>query len=337
MLIAVFLLPFVTHADYVVDQTQYPVLTSTGNYISGEKYVGFQWTSTETVTQLDRVDVSVCQTGSPLPTGNVLLNVFNGTQLIASSSLAINSGNFADCGLYTAFATTTFVLNQSVQTTAGVSLFFRFEKQTSGGDLSKIQFLTTKNETNNNFLLSTTTGNTYVATDNWVSGYMYNSMFVTLRALGIPPRQYTASSTATVCGSFDVGCYISTSLTFLFIPSEETQAEWKALDDTLASTTPFGYVYEVPDIYSEILDSASTTPFQITINFGTMQESFWGKIGTTSVTVFDACWVNRPVGELSNNTYQNYIMPLFIFGLWIGLLWLMYNTAHALFSKTPTQ
>lgn len=118
------------------------------------------------------------------------------------------------------------------------------------------------------------------------------------------------------------------ALSWAFVPDQESIDSFKAL--TLASSTPFGYIYDIPDVYDQIL-TATTSEWKLQIDFSTIQGQFGNTATSGVVTVFSACSVNNAFGEFAGNAYKNYILPLLIAAMWLGLGFLIYNTAHKYF------
>jgi len=129
---------------------------------------------------------------------------------------------------------------------------------------------------------------------------------------------------------FDIQQCLVNAAVFLFVPSDETLDEWQAL--TLASTTPFGYLYAIPDTLQDIYATTSAT-WQLAIDFSTLggQADAFRHIGTSSVVVFDACWLNRGVGEAPADMYDDYVMPVLSGLMWMGALFALAGLATRIF------
>lgn len=250
-------------ADYVAFQNkiEHGVTVGTSGYgTSGGGsgvYFGFRYDATSTVTQFDRVDIPMCHSTSNTG-GTMYLEVRTTATtgpIVASSSLAINSGNFVTCpiGVYNA-TTTTFVLNQNIQWVNGVQMFFLFRGIGHDGTM----YVSIKDEG------STDVGPyTFYGADlgpYWFSPNYYN-VFVTGRGLGLQPtiqNIYNSSSTPVICNTFDVGCYVSNAFAWAFILPENSFSQFETLKDDIKYRAPFGYFTSA---YSAIASlSATGTP-----------------------------------------------------------------------------
>jgi len=79
--------------------------------------------------------------------------------------------------------------------------------------------------------------------------------------------------------------------------------------------------------------NATTSSFKITLDMTTLENTatVFNGVSTSSITVFDICWVNRSIGELPANSFRDKFLPMIVFMMWIGLGWLFYSTAHRIF------
>lgn len=253
---------------------------------------GTSWTiefvATTTITQFDRIDVALCRNDGT--TGGIIeLEVRSSASttgpIIASSTLAINNGNvyatstpgqFCDYGVQGVNEhMSTFVLDRNIQTVAGVTWWFRFREVGNTASL----------------LVSGNNGNTYGFADNlrlWIgntayklnSGLDHASPLVTGFGLGVAPTVqniYATSSVAVVCTTFDVGCYISSALTWAFYPT----ATISIVDayPALASTTPFAYLFAAGELYGSLWDGTATGTESLTVTFAPLG------IATSTLTV----------------------------------------------------
>lgn len=216
------------------------------------------------------MDVAICR--DLVLTGSIQLEVFNGINLIASSTQSASS--IPTCtpqvnpnDFYWLNTRTTFVFNNPLQTVDGVSFDFKFTKRTNS--TNNTYFIVTRGS---DYLISTSS-TTFIPGQNSSGASRFENPIFTLRALGSPPQTYSASSSEVFCGTFDIGCYISTGLTFLFIPSEETKT---SIDNVIgriststlpkfASTTPFSYMYDIYG-YITVLRNGSGTSTNITFS-----------------------------------------------------------------------
>lgn len=228
-----------------------------------------EYVGTGTVTQLDRVTMPFCRFGGSNG-GVVDLEIRSSTTtgpIVASSSLAVNSGNVWSTGCNVSFVngtTSTWVLNQTIQYLSGVTLYFIWTPRGTTGTFYFSHYL------NATIGEAPTFANTSTYFKPSTKYYMTS---MTGYALGIPPVVYSASSSNVSCGTFDVGCYITTGLSFLFYPEDWTFEQLDTLQDQLASTSPFGYGYELVDTINNSLSVASSS-FAITADLSEFAPQF---------------------------------------------------------------
>jgi len=258
--------PFVVSADYTVfDLNPIPADTpvTDPNYAMAGFSNGTTWTIEYTadamVTQFDRLTMPFCRSGGA--NGGVIdLEIRSSTTtgpIIASSTIDVNSGNVWNTGCSVGIinaTTTTWVLNQNIQWLPGVTVYFVFHARGVTGTYYFSHFL------------DATIGElpTFATTDTYFKpGTDYYMTAGEAFALGIPPVVYNASSSNISCSTFDVGCYITTGLSLLFYPEDWTFEQLDELQAQLASTTPFGYGYELVETINMALNTA-TSSFALT-------------------------------------------------------------------------
>jgi len=276
-------LPNIVFADYSAFQNHLTSTSGPDNVNNAMVSCGtecyIEYIATSTITQFDRLDVALCRNDGS--TGGVFELEVRSTAsttgpIIASSTLAINDGN-----IYSTTTTpgqgcnygiegvnkhmSTFVLNNNIQTVAGVTWWFRLRPV---GNASTI-------------MVSLNNGNTFGFGNNlyyWLSNAPYKtnggvdfaSPIVTGYGLGIAPISlgnimYNASGTPVVCTSFDFGCYISTSLAYLFIPND-VQSAFERMTP-IASTSPISLVYEAKSMFDDIYAPQSSTSTVVKVSF----------------------------------------------------------------------
>jgi len=264
-------LPTVASADYsVFSINEIPANTSIAspNYAMTGVGVGstavFEYTADATVTQFDRLTLPFCRYGGT-NTGTIYLEVRSSTTtgpIVASSTLAVNSGNIWSTGCNSTYinaTTSTFVLNQNVQWLSGVKMYFIFRPVSTDASFMYSFRATIGYDTSLNGIYGELPSNFPML---YVGAYRLYTSAVGY-ALGIPPVVYNASSSNISCSTFDVGCYITQGLSLLFYPADWTFDDLNELQEQLASTTPFGYGYELVDAINTALNTA-TSSFAIT-------------------------------------------------------------------------
>jgi len=237
-----------------------------------------EFIATTSISLFDRIDIALCRNDGT--TGGVIELEVRSTAsttgpIIASSTLAINNGN-----VYSTTTTpgqgcnygiegvnehmSTFVLNNNIQTVSGVTWWFRFRIV---GNASY-------------FLVSLNNGVTFGFYQNLLFWDDRNSPYkigsdlaspiVTGYALGSAPTNqnqgiYNASSTVSICETFDVGCYLTTAFSWAFYPTATVYLFEQT--PTIASTTPFNYIYETGELWEIIFAGTATGTQTLQIDF----------------------------------------------------------------------
>lgn len=85
-----------------------------------------------------------------------------------------------------------------------------------------------------------------------------------IEALGVEdtPVTLSASSSARACGLTDIGGCIYNAGVSLFAPNQTSVDKFKTL--TLASSSPFSYVYDLGNLYNDIFTQSTTTDITVT-------------------------------------------------------------------------
>jgi len=301
-------------ADYTVfELNPIPVNQPIGS-VNDYQMVGFsddgffryiEYNTDATVTQFDRITLPLCRSGGANG-GEIYLEVRSTATsgpIVASSTLAVNSGNVWNTGCASTIinaTTSTFVLNQNVQWLTGGTFWFTIKAVGTTGTF----YLS--------FDVNNGSGAKFYGVGTpptWLGQFYYTSM--TGYALGIPPVVYSASSSNVSCGTFDVGCYISTAISFLFYPEDWTFDQLNDLQDQLASTTPFGYGYELVSTVNTAL-ATGTSSFELTADlsdFGTVFQN------ATSVPIVSSEGIINFIGD-----DWDMIQNVLITGLYLMLL-----------------
>jgi len=138
-----------------------------------------------------------------------------------------------------------------------------------------------------------------------------------------------ASSTIPQCGFTHIGACIAQGFAWAFIADPDALAAVQSL--SLASTSPFGYGYELSSIISN-LSSSSSVPYSYTLDLTSVQTQLQTivpsqTLGTTSVELFNVCWVNTKTG----NAYATYILPFLMAAYTLLALGALYLLAHSFF------
>jgi len=156
----------------------------------------------------------------------------------------------------------------------------------------------------------------------------YASFDITLFGTPQPISAFFVAQPPPTCSLTALGSCISEVFEWAFSPSDESLDAFSSL--TLASSSPFGYMYDFPTMIDSIYN-ATGTPFALTMDFTDFQATLSAisstTLGTTSVAVFDTCWVRTK----SYGYYDSLILPMIKWSLWFSFLLSMYLLAHRIF------
>lgn len=319
-------MPSTASADYVAFQNKAPSTTYSVSSDYQPNIIGsdsaplwISFVATNTIVQFDRLDLNLCRyLGSNV--GSLFLEVRSSTStgpIIASSTLVVNSGNvfhsntlcYGSGGIPLPQYYSTFVLDRQIQTVAGVTWWFRIWGSGTVGNF----YVGGQNE---NFYSRNLTS--YLgafpdtANEHAFMGTKY-ALFAIGRGLGTAPtnqNNYGASSTAVVCTTFDIGCYISSSFAYMFIPTQSTFD--KFADITLASSTPFNYLFEMGSYFSTLRNGVATSTI-ISVNF----------VGTPLI-LYNSSNMTSVIGE-THMARVTFVKMLISYALWLMLLFAIWR------------
>jgi len=318
--------PHFAFADYTAFQNKAPtneaLVAPYVMYGFSAGTAGFRYDATTTVTQFDRIDIPFCRSGGA-EGGSVYLEVRTTATtgpIIASSTLAVNAGNVASTGCLGLVNATssTFVLNQNVQWVNGVQIFFVFRLVGTTGTFYFSQIMN---------------GGTDTGPYTWYqngtplyTGSDYINTYVIGRGLGTAPANqgqgviYNASGTPVVCTTLDVGCYISTSLSFLFVPSIPLSTQLGVLASTTSGVVPFGYVSDLYGKFETYANTATTT-LTISVELSPLLNWLGASFPTTTVTVLSGAGLRTTMGPSMWAFTQTLLAGL----LWVGFAFYVYR------------
>jgi len=321
--------PHFAFADYVAFQNKLPIpapaLTADPQYqMFGDDWV-IEYVATSTITQFDRFDIPLCRYNGTAG-GTIELEIRSTASttgpVIASSTLAVNDGNVSPPSqgcvtIGTVNATTsTFVLNNTIQTVAGVTWWIRLR----GVGLSGTVYNSMQNVVNFD-------NNATVWQDGGSAPYTYSgvtyAMAMTGRGLGTAPTSasvYATSSSPVVCTTFDVGCYISTAVAWAFYPSIPLSTQLGELASTTSGVVPFGYV---SDLYTklETYSNSATTTLTISVELSPLLNWLGASFPTTTVTVLSGAQLRSTLGPTMWSLTQNLLAGF----LWFGFAFYVYR------------
>jgi len=312
-LIAILSIIFFTNtafADYEIFQnyvsTSYAESGHGGSGIGAAQKTAFSFTATSSGV-IRYIQTRACGASGSLRwvafTGDVTgTSSLNSLHAVATSSWSVLD---TDC---TNLATTTNEFPTAISVVPGVTVTFISETNTTG------------------------TVDTYGTDVNFPS-YFFNSNWsqnpVSANFLGVgwgnaPANQnqgvYSASSTASICISLEgwwnvIGCGVSTGLAWAFYPTATIYLFEQT--PTIASTTPFNYLYETGELWEVIFAGTATGTQTLTLDFA----SATGKtlsVGTLQSTVQGASFFTT-----IRNWIEIFLYLAFAFGLFrivLGLI-----------------
>jgi len=320
------LVPAFAFADYTAFQNVSPPgQTLDSDYTmfgfsAGGGTMGFRYDATSTVTNLGTVVVPLCRyLGAD--GGSVFLEVRTTAStgpIVASSTLTNNSTNISTSGCTSSLLNATssyFILNNRVQWVSGVQLYFIFRAVGTTGSF---------------YLSLNGAGASDLGRYTWlVDGVPkveigeYWNVFASGVSSGLPPYSppdYNASTTAVICSTFDVGCYISTAVSFLFYPSIPLSEQVAELASTTRGVSPFGYVFDFYDTIYTASQTATTT-LSVSVELSGIMNWLGGNFATTTVTVLSGAGLRSTMGTSMWNFSQTLLSAL----LWVGFILYLYR------------
>jgi len=292
---------------------------------ASDREIFFVHVATSSIVGATIVAPDLCYTTAN--TGTLEVEVWlNGTTtgtLVASSTiqksvlpLCITSGT-AVLG-----SSTPFLLNRSFNATAGQSLYIRIRQNGGSGSYYVTGDLTASAS---HFILYAN-GGPYVYT-----GKLTDS-FVKIGSGYLP---YSTAWADMIEGAKADACdgIIECAIAWAFYPDPGALAMFQSIN--FASSSPFGYMYDMDTALQTFMTglNATTSSFKITLDMTTLGDTahVFDGVSTSSITVFDICWVNRAVGELPANSFRDTFLPMIVFMMWIGVGWLFYSVSHKIF------
>jgi hypothetical protein len=321
--------PVWASADYQVFQYPDP-LSGTTNMVgtSLNTPLAFEIIGTSTVTLFDRVTMPFCRSGGA-EGGYIQLEIRSTTTtgpIIASSTLSVNAGNVWSTGCASApfenATSSTWVFNNTLQYVADVHFFviatprdvdplstfyWTYRKQASASGYGKIY--------NANPLVPYTITGDYVYV--YAKGYALGST-PTNQGQGI----YNASSTAALCTSFDIGCYLSNAFAWAFYPTITLSDQLADLASTTNAQIPFGYATDVGELINTIFTQA-TTSLNISVEISGLLNFMNAGYSSTSMTLLSGTALRSTMGSSIWSFIQNILKGLF----WLGFAFYTYRRA----------
>jgi len=222
-------------------------------------------------------------------------------------------------------SSTNFILGNTFNATIGAKLYFRIFPSVTGGGAVIVQ--------GNQFLKTDGLKNWYAGAQGiypttWNTDY-YAYPYVKINT-GLPSYSNTWTDLVNSAKADECQGVIECAIAWTFYPDPQTLAQFQSIN--FASSSPFGYVYDMDDALQTFMTAlnATSSSFKLTLDMTTLGNTadVFAGVSTSSITVFDVCWVNRPMGELPADSFKDTFLPIIVFMMWIGLGWLFYSTAH---------
>jgi len=269
-------------ADYQAFANNWPS-TAVGGY-SGLQVFGLGtgnqfdvlYVATSSVRLLDRIGANICQLGGS-DGGAIYLEVrttSTSSYVFASSTVLVNSSNIyrgADCNVNTTATTTIFELNNTVSYSPTTNLWLSFRVVGITGTIFA-SFQETVSSSDNFYTFTAPSYSQLYLAAPYSKAY---SMMVSGYANGlIPPNQgqnteiYGSTTSAVVCTTFEIDCYLIKALKWAFYPSNT----FDIIDTmpSIGSTTPFAYLFEGATLYESLWNGTATGTQSITLTFAPM-------------------------------------------------------------------
>jgi len=143
---------------------------------------------------------------------------------------------------------------------------------------------------------------------------------------------YVASSTTaysnTSCATFDVGCYFVNGMAYLFVPSSDSVSQFQNLN--LASTSPFSYAYDMGNLYSELLNTSTSSTLSFSLPF------IFAGTTTASVTLISHTMLTNSTLYPTSTFVTSLIRTLLIALIWFGLAQFIYRQILKSHNKETT-
>jgi len=150
------------------------------------------------------------------------------------------------------------------------------------------------------------------------SGPAYSTSTTPTSATSSQP--YSAP-TPLVCDTFDIACYLKNAFVWLFYPTTESVSQFTTL--SLATTFPFSYIYDVGNIYTELMSQTATSSLTISVPFHTVASS------TAALTILSQT-------QLTSVPYAGYIRLVLTWVLYFMFAMHIYRRVMTAFNRETT-
>jgi len=281
---------------------------------------------TTTYSLVNNLAFAICNTGNS--TGRLDLEVRHlGTttlyEIAASSTLSMGSfptiGCGANGGAVNGATSTTFELNQNISQTSILPMWVSIYAR---GGLTGTAYFSWRNVDLQGLYVTGYRDNVLqapVALGYTYSPWMYAISSGVVGGGGIQV-EYSASTTAVICTTFDVGCYISTALAWAFYPTYSISDRVEELSSTTAGVIPFGFVYDFVDLFTGYAGHATTTA-TVSVELSGIMNFMGASFSSSTMTVLSGATLRSTMGTTMWNFSQN----IFRGCMWLGFLFYVYR------------
>jgi len=311
------------HAEFVPIQ-YFPAISASSVYLGITSAPG-QWailhTATSTELGINGLKLPICKSGGSTD-GNVNVKVYR----TSTSTSIVSEGNLDELNIptctFTGTPTTTdLILNTAINNASNGVLWFVITNE--GGNRTLYS----------HFEVSSTniSGRPFNSWNYQGDGQYYYARMGLIS--GLEPYSTSWDSLIQASKANECDGIIECAVAWAFYPDPNTLEQFKSI--SFASTSPIGYIYDMDDALQTFMTAlnATTSSFKITLDMTTLENtaSVFNGVSTSSITVFDICWVNNAMGELPANSFRDKFLPMIVFMMWIGLGWLFYSVGHRIF------
>jgi len=322
-------LPFVVSADYVAVENSFDgsETSDTSKWALIGLNEGMKLDvliyGTSSYSLVDSLEFAICNNGTSA--GRLDLEVRHmstSSAIVASSSLSMSAFPTISCGVGGVIhgaTSTAFALNAYISQTEILPMYVTIYAR---GGLSASAYFSWRNVTLQGSYVTAYRDNVLQAPLSL--GYTY-SPWARFISQGISGGEgirvdYTASTSAIVCTNLEglwniVGCAFSSALAFVFYPDENSLSAFNTQYNRLASTSPFGYAFDIVDTIT-LHSSDTATSALLVVNIGGVFGSTTGST-TQYLTLISATSFENILGT----QMWDLIMMLFSYSLWFAWLW----------------
>lgn len=311
----IFLIPTITFAQSYPTSWQEPGSAGATDYSFGSIDMMWSHTATTSLIGITSFEPYLCTSGSVYTGGTFTLEAwYNGTTSpytqVATST--INASSIVICtggGLAYNGSTTRFQFNQSFNATIGDTLYFKIRANgITGGGVLYMRGDRIATATHFPWYTSSTSGKFTFSGD----------QIDTFAKIGSGLTNYSTSWQDLVNASKADDCtgVINCAFAWAFYPSYDSLAIWRSL--SLASTSPWGYIYDIKNKFTNYASYATTTAL-ISANLTPFMGTTIGS-SSISIAILSAGSMQSVLGGV-----WTFIQTIFGYALWVGFGWYLWE------------